>query len=182
MKKVMLILMLGVCGVVHGSWFGSDVDPEIKVGQVWEYKANGDKREVLEVGDKYVIYGYTNGGDKSFPSVKTREGFLEYYKLVEDVLPVAGVVEVVWGTAVSNEDLIFIVGNDPEAKKPYLHRNPNNDHWICSKHGDLEPNDLLIYYATTITYYGGDIYCYKCFGETLNKVLNQHITGVKEKD
>ena len=68
-KRMILIIVLALCSV----GYATETEPTIKVGQIWEYKVSGDKLEVFEVGEKYVVYGYTNGGDRYYPSVKTRK-------------------------------------------------------------------------------------------------------------
>ena len=64
--------------------------------------------------------------------------------------------------------------------KPYLHKNPNNDHWICSNHGDLRPNEWL---SENVIVFDDTTYCYICFyDEVVIKLINQHLTGVKENN
>jgi len=74
---------------------------------------------------------------------------------------------------------LIIEPNEP--KKPYLHKNPNNDHWVCSKHGDLEPDSPWVCLdMTTVTFGDSAIaYCHKCFWEQVNIILGQYITGAK---
>ncbi len=197
MKKLMLILMLVVWySTANAAWFGDEdkqepkvslcqpKEPEIVAGQIWEYKAHGDKREVFEVGEKYIIYGYTNGGDRDYPSIKTREKFLKYFKLIEDLIDITSgsiAVDIIDGITFWNTTAQI----SKEPIKPYLHKNPNNDHWICSKHGDLESGTIwtISVVATTISF-GDDQpkYCYQCAIEVINQTLNQHITGVKENE
>lgn len=156
-----------------------ETKPEIKVGQVWEQKFNppDDRVDVLEVGEKYVVYDY-EGGIR--PAVREKESFREYYKLVEQVVTlVEGTTSVIWTFSVDGLD-------PPQAKKkPYLHKNPNNDHWICSKHGDLDKDkveDTLTFWYTTRATMLDTTYCHECYWETQIKLINQHITGVKEND
>lgn len=71
-----------------------------------------------------------------------------------------------------------------EHTKPYLHKDPN-DHWTCSKHGDLElrkRSDSISYPETISISTSGKCttYCEKCFWGTINDILNEHITGVEK--
>lgn len=153
---------------------------EIVAGQTWKSCTSGDVHEVFEVGEKYVVYGYVGGGNKNYPSVTTISRFHDRYELVSDVEE--DEIQFIFsddGGIVLTSDIIFAVAPE-KTGKPYLHKNPNNDHWVCSKHGDLEPNDWQVYFDITISFCGSDIYCYDCFSETMNNILNQHILGVKE--
>ncbi len=204
MKKVMLVLaVMLMAGSVYGGWFRKcDKDKQqIKVGQIWKRIFSGDSRKVLEVGEKYVVFGYLNGGDIDFPSVNTKEDFRDKYELVETAIE--GQIRngerclefydgSEWQKIEKEEpEKITITitnvdtGSPPqEEQKPYLYKNPNNDHWICSKHGDLESNDFQFYFATRITISAiegkGVTYCQKCYWETQVKLLDQYIIGVKE--
>ncbi len=161
--------------------------PEIVAGQIWKDRYGGDERLVFDVSKKYVIYGYKNESDIDFPSIRTKEKFLKSYELIFTAVGVVILDAEYTVEAVEETEHGYIYTIEKIPEKPYLHKNPNNDHWICSKHGDLMPDydkDSGFFFTgtATITYYGSDIYCYICFGETLNKVLSQHITGVKEND
>ena len=57
-------------------------EQKIKTGQTWKRKFTGNEHIVLEVGSKYVVYGYKNGSCK-IPDTQTRERFLEKFVLVE---------------------------------------------------------------------------------------------------
>ncbi len=199
MKKVILILMLVAlcCSCVTAS--KPKTKTEIKVGQVWKWTFNGVEREVLEVGKKYVVFCYKEGYKS--PDVETREDFLENHKLVQDVKCLEGYIYIddagnmtdidanvnpCGPTATADYDSGVFTIVDLKPTKPYLHKNPNNDHWICSKHGDLMPDykkDGLVglyYLSATVTVFDSPTYCMKCFQEIINTILNQHITGVKE--
>ncbi len=190
MKKVMLILMLVVvCSTANASWFsGADKPekPEIIADQIWKNKGGGDERLVFDVGEKYVIYGYKNESDITYPSVKAKEKFLKQFELVRKsaviLLDAEYAVEVV---EEAEHGYIYTIEKIP--KKPYLHKNPNNDHWICSKHGDVT-TDLLVSAtykyegSQTISFFGGDTYCVDCVSEIIENTFKQHITGVKEND
>lgn len=70
-----------------------------------------------------------------------------------------------------------------EPKNPYLYKNLENDHWICSKHGDLyeDKDELIVFLPCNLLTVNNTTYCYDCYWEVQVKLLNQHITGVKEK-
>jgi len=194
MKKAMLMLILLV--VCSGCFAADKPETEIKVGQVWKTKPGGDERKVFEVGEKYVVFGYKNDSDKDYPSIRTRKRFRRDYELVEQVGAMFTGNGDVWTFTVSSPEWSFasagdIIAPDPPQtkRKPYLHKNPNNDHWICSKHGDLMPDydkDSGFYVIgspdITVSFYGGQTYCAECFTETFDILMNQHITGVKEND
>lgn len=156
----------------------SETKPEIVAGQVWKWKVTGTaEREILEVGEKYVVYKAKRGTQSSV-GVEEKEYFLQEYELVEDMKPITVFLDA------EDDGLIWITEADPpEPTKPYLHKNPNNDHWICSKHGDLEQDDGTLYFNIFVSVPGDDgytTYCHKCYWGTQIKILNQHITGAKE--
>lgn len=67
-------------------------------------------------------------------------------------------------------------------EKPYFYQNPNNCRWICSKHGYISPehDEQAIVLETTFVAIDGIRYCSKCFYETINLLIGQHITGKRE--
>lgn len=101
---------------------------------------------------------------------------------VEDEVNLIKIVEGL--TATTGEPLTAEIAEEP--KKPYLHKDSSNDHWICSKHGDLDKwkdGYVIIsphtFDASRATIY--DItYCHRCYWESQIKLINQYITGVKE--
>lgn len=185
MKKVMLILM--VLGVFAGCTIADkpETKTEIKVGQVWKWGDYDLSKKVLEVGEKYVVWHYIKDNGEIAPKVETHGGFKREWKLVEQVSAVIidenGVTGDAGGlTWYYNE----IKKETPQSKKkPHLHKNPNNDHWICSRHGDLDKDKglAIVLWCSKIEI-NGMLYCHECYWEAQNKLLNQHITGVKEND
>ena len=180
MKKVMLIVMLVV---VCGGCFAADkpeTKTEIKVGQVWGWAfLDGVQKNVLEVGEKYIVFHYVSEGDIILKA-QTHDGFRRSYELLKQVA-VKGAT-LIWTFDTSD----LIASGPPQAKKkPYIHKNPTNDHWICSKHGDLTA-DLGTWYIGYIAAVGDMKYCYECYmGVERDAIINrtnQHITGVKEND
>lgn len=184
MKRFMLIMCLAVCCGCAAAGGELETETEIKVGQVWKWTFNGAEREILEVGEKYVVFCYKEGYKS--PDVETHEDFLEDHKLTEDIeIDTSGVL---WYTSTetftidnTTTDVYFI---ESEPKKPYLHKNPNNDHWICSKHGDLDRDKgkMVVSFKITRVAVLDTTYCDACYWEVQVKFLNQHITGVKEND
>ncbi len=181
MKKVMLILMVVFLVSPCSAWWGGEKqEPKqtIQAGEVWQAKFGGDERLIFDVTDKYVIYGYKNKGDIDFPSITTKERFLERFELVKAVEEyLSGSITITTKGELSYACEIIT----PKPEKPYLYNNPNNDHWICSKHGDLEPNSNTLYLAATVTFYSDTIYCYKCFGETFDKLFSEYMVGVENE-
>ena len=176
-KKVMLIVLLLV---VCGGCFAAD-KPEIKVGQVWKRTFNGSERTILEVGEKYVVFTYSNGTSNG-PEADTKEEFRKDHELVPQ-FTIADAID--WG--ITSNGNIFVKDPPQAKKKPYLHKNPTNDHWICSKHGDLDKDkggaDIMVFFTTSTRATIHDMtYCYECYWETQIKLINQHIAGVKEND
>lgn len=182
MKKVIIMLILMFASVSQATWFSEDepekVKPEIKVGQIWHDPRFGDKREILMVGETFIVYTYAEGSYDS-PSIRSKDDWYKRFELVEDVEEDDCII-------ISGDECVFTMPEEP--KKPYLHKNPNTDHWICSKHGDLMPDynkdSMFIYlsYDSTITFYGSKIYCMKCFTETFDKIFGEHITGVDNEN
>lgn len=83
-------------------------------------------------------------------------------------------------TKITVASVDFVISQEPE--KPYLYQNPNNDHWTCSVHGDLNIADIgFTTYAKTISFFDGPEYCWKCVEEIVNKMLSEHIIGIKDK-
>ncbi len=205
-------MVVALCGNASAWWNTSpdaatevaavEIKTEIEVGQIWKWTCTGEEWEVLEVGEKFVVYTYAYGTWKT-PDVKTKEDFLEDCELV------AGITTVLSFNIASSDDVL--VSNDEpiegqlrettcdkcevcyeiyngtkwvslHSKKPYIHKNPNNGHWICSEHGDLDKDKdsfVVSFELTRATIYG-TTYCHECYWDTQIKLVNQHITGVKE--
>ncbi len=186
MKKVMLILvLLAVCGCVVAD--EPETKTEIVAGQVWKNIFSGNEHEILEVGEKYVVYCYANGTYKS-PDAKTKESFYECYEfargvsiVIEDIANscVVDMRDITFSCASEDSAISYFVTTEPQ--KPYLYKNLNNDHWMCSKHGDLEPDSMIVTFAATLTSIEDITYCSECFWEVCNQVLGEHIIGIKEQ-
>ncbi len=73
-----------------------------------------------------------------------------------------------------------------ESERPkilsYLHRNPLNDHLICSEHGDLEPGKGLFITSfdnAAIAFFDGSTYCQKCVSDVRELCFSQYLIGEK---
>ena len=131
---------------------------------------------MFEVGEKYIVYGYEGGSDKSYPSVYPEKRFRKYFELVitckHKHSPSIKVEDC------PNPEMLLIVHKN---SKPYLYKNPNNDHWICSKHGDLDlKDDLIIVSNANLVIICGTTYCFECFWDAGKVLINEHITGVEK--
>ncbi|KKN59779.1 hypothetical protein LCGC14_0538690 [marine sediment metagenome] len=168
------------------------VEGLIEVGQIWKRTLSGDSRRVLEVGQKYVVFGFVSGGDENYPSVETKTEFRKDYELVEptesellvfiDSKTVYSDFTITADTGTHIKIIVdsvdYVISQEPE--KAYIHKNPNNDHWICSKHGDLESDDFLVSSYAAVICFEDISYCRKCLFEVSDGIISQYIIGIKQ--
>lgn len=77
---------------------------------------------------------------------------------------------------------IFREDNTSLPEKPYIYRDPNNkNHWTCSKHGDLELGEWEISLSPRVRI-KDTVYCFECYWEIQQKILDEFITGAKVND
>ena len=203
MKNLILIL-LTLCGLSCTEAVAQD---NVEVGQVWKWDFNGCKVRVVQDGE-YIVHQFVEGA--LILDVDTKEDFLDRYTLVcVPVEAESEVVEFApeeW-TVVYEDDSIEVLVSVDEAdsvhfttegveaeafyldasawellpEKPYIYKNPNNDHITCTVHGDLEPTAPAGEIAFDSIVYLVDItYCLDCYCDTQLKLVNQYITGIQE--
>ncbi len=165
MKKcIVIILLVLLCPPAIGMW-------DIKEGHKGCFAAIVDENGNI----KKCCFGVNDHSDSCKYSVvsrlkKAEEKIAELETRIIELEPNEIETGLFWTTPPKKPQL------------PYLHKNPNNDHWICSKHGDLEPDKqpgILHFSMATVILFDGPLYCYECVKEIVNKLLGQHIKGVE---
>lgn len=190
MKRVMLILMVVVClaGCAVAGTVTKKVWLDINTG--FESIEQFRKESKWNVGEVVEVEVTFNLETKQF-TYEEFYGLLGFGKLPADANEITVVLgRENCGRCTSSPYLGCHIHDKPpytvemqfakEPTKPYLHKNPDNDHWICSKHGDLTGSTFTVsFYATAVTI-REMTYCAECYWEVQTELINQHITGVKE--